>query len=67
MVLKSTPVRISKDMDESIRRMQKVILGTFGRRVSYVKASRVVDWKNKQNKTILTAEILNKILLGDKY
>ncbi len=67
MVLKSVSARISKDMDRSILGMQKLILDKFGRKVSYIKASRVVDWKNKQNRATLTSEVLNKILLGDKY
>ncbi len=67
MVLKSTSARISKDMDDSIRRIQKIILDKFGKKVSYPIASLVVDWKNRQNKAQLTAEILNKIILGYKY
>ena len=54
-------------MDDSIRNMQKVILEKFGRRVSYPKASRVVDWKNRNSTITLNSDTLNKILLGDKY
>ncbi len=67
MTLNSVSARISRDTDNSIRRMQKIILEKFGRDVSYTQASRVYDWKNRQNTANLTSEILNKILLGDKY